>query len=285
MSIKQIVVPLSGVGETADVVAIALKLATRMGAHVQGCDSVPAAMPVVADAGIGTMAVGYGELYELNIKIMNDRRVAARATFDKACTTSGITRDGRPSKKGATASWTNMPQDIDRAVLAFARLADLIVARVPGRDGNFIDADLLQQYIFATGRPVLAMPKGSGNELTGRAAIAWNGSIEATRAVKGALPLLQMGKGVDVLQVGDVAMADATALAGYLMRHGIKPRIRKLKDRKSATAKIILGETQDAGCGLLVMGAYSHSPLREMVLGGVTRYMFDEAGLPLLLAH
>lgn len=285
MGIKQIVVPLSGIGNPTKLVAMALKLGQKLDAHVEGCDAVPLAVPVVDETGMGTLAMGYGELYKINAKIMNDRRAAARKTFEDACGKAGVARDGRPSRKGATASWTAMPENIDRAALAFARLGDLIVTSLPGRDGNFADSDLLQQYVFATGRPVLAIPEGGGNELSGRAAIAWNGSVEAARAVKGALPLLQLGKGVDILQVGDVAIADATGLAGYLMRHGIKSRIRMLKDRKGGTAKLLEETAVDAGCGLMVMGAYSRSPLREMVLGGVTRYMFDDAGLPLLLAH
>ena len=39
------------------------------------------------------------------------------------------------------------------------------------------------------------------------------------------------------------------------------------------------------GADLLVMGGYSHSRLREMILGGVTRHMLEKATLPLLLAH
>jgi len=33
------------------------------------------------------------------------------------------------------------------------------------------------------------------------------------------------------------------------------------------------------------MGAYRHSPLREFLLGGVTRYMLGHADLPVLMRH
>jgi nucleotide-binding universal stress UspA family protein len=33
------------------------------------------------------------------------------------------------------------------------------------------------------------------------------------------------------------------------------------------------------------MGGYGHSRLRELVLGGVTRWMIDHGGLPVLVAH
>jgi nucleotide-binding universal stress UspA family protein len=39
------------------------------------------------------------------------------------------------------------------------------------------------------------------------------------------------------------------------------------------------------GADMLVMGAYAHSPLREMIFGGVTRYMLDHADLPVLMRH
>ena len=39
------------------------------------------------------------------------------------------------------------------------------------------------------------------------------------------------------------------------------------------------------GMMLLAMGAYGHSRLREMILGGATRDVLAQATIPVLMAH
>ncbi len=39
------------------------------------------------------------------------------------------------------------------------------------------------------------------------------------------------------------------------------------------------------GAGLLVMGAYTHSRLRRMILGSATEYMLDAADIPVVMMH
>ena len=47
----------------------------------------------------------------------------------------------------------------------------------------------------------------------------------------------------------------------------------------------MLAECKEAGADLLVMGAYTHSRMRQMILGGVTRHVLGEASIPLFMAH
>ena len=50
-------------------------------------------------------------------------------------------------------------------------------------------------------------------------------------------------------------------------------------------ARLLLAKADEIDADLLVMGAYGHSRLRELVLGGVTRHVLAEARLPVLMAH
>ena len=45
----------------------------------------------------------------------------------------------------------------------------------------------------------------------------------------------------------------------------------------------LLAAAHEFSCDLLVMGAYSHSRLRQSVLGGVTRHVLEHATVPLLM--
>ena len=45
----------------------------------------------------------------------------------------------------------------------------------------------------------------------------------------------------------------------------------------------LLAAADNFACDLLVMGAYSHSRLRQLILGGVTRHVLEHATIPLLM--
>jgi nucleotide-binding universal stress UspA family protein len=49
--------------------------------------------------------------------------------------------------------------------------------------------------------------------------------------------------------------------------------------------KTLLDKVHRLSADLLVMGAYAHSPLRELILGGVTRYILAHADIPVLMRH
>jgi len=71
----------------------------------------------------------------------------------------------------------------------------------------------------------------------------------------------------------------------YLSRHGVKAELTELA-RGNSIEETLAAEVARVGAGLLVMGAYSHSRLREFLFGGVTRFMLDEmTAPPLLIAH
>ncbi|MBM3513268.1 MAG: universal stress protein [Alphaproteobacteria bacterium] len=109
----------------------------------------------------------------------------------------------------------------------------------------------------------------------------------ACAAVEGSLDLLTGLDGVDIIQAGDIKSGNASsqALSKYLGWHGIPSRIKTIADKGAPTAKLLLTEAKAAGASFLVMGAYTHSPLRELILGGVTQHMIGHADLPIIMAH
>ena len=92
---------------------------------------------------------------------------------------------------------------------------------------------------------------------------------------------------VDIIQVGDIPVGNATseALVNYLGWHGILAKIRKVEDKTKSTGKIIVTEAKAVSASFLVLGAYTHSPLRELILGGVTQTMISTGTIPMIMAH
>ncbi|MCH7937805.1 MAG: universal stress protein [Proteobacteria bacterium] len=80
--------------------------------------------------------------------------------------------------------------------------------------------------------------------------------------------------------------ARAPELAEYLEWHGISAATRTFdSEGRKLIGAPLLKECADAGVDLLVMGAYTHSRMRQLILGGVTRHVLEEAAIPLFMAH
>jgi nucleotide-binding universal stress UspA family protein len=96
---------------------------------------------------------------------------------------------------------------------------------------------------------------------------------------------------VTVLSVNPDVSSDAgrrdpgADISLHLARHGVKVTAARTVARETSTSDVILADIADNGIDLLVMGAYGHSRLRELVLGGVTRHLLDHMTVPVLMSH
>src|SRR5262249_29829740 len=109
----------------------------------------------------------------------------------------------------------------------------------------------------------------------------------SARAVAAAKPFLaSAGRVVAVaISEGTVAAEDAHNLLDYLAWHGVKAESRLPEVKGHSVGALLLTEVQTLGAGLLVMGAYHHNRLRQMIFGGVTRHVVAHGALPVLLAR
>jgi len=121
--------------------------------------------------------------------------------------------------------------------------------------------------------------------------IAWDAGVEAARAVRDALPLLRRADTVEVAvfdpergrrEHGEQPGAD---VALYLARHGVKVSVARQSGADFEVGAQILSRAADTGADLIVMGAYGHSRVRELVLGGVTRTILESMTVPVLMSH
>ena len=165
------------------------------------------------------------------------------------------------------------------ALLEAGKLADLIVvSRACGFAGDLaVEAGA---PVLVTGKAALRLPLAA-------ACVAWNGGSQAAAALRAAVPLLQDCASVSVLAVAEQATAafPATDALRYLARHGIKAELAELA-KQGSVEETLANEVARQGAQLLVMGAYSHSRMRELLFGGVTRYFLEqEDGPAVLMAH
>lgn len=144
-----------------------------------------------------------------------------------------------------------------RALRDAAGLADVIVVSLPGNDADGELRRVVGEVAVKSGRPVVVVPSSCrGFNAAGKALVGWNGSAEASEAVRQAVPLLQQAASVTLLDVdhprGDFSADEA---ARYLSRHGIRAQIVMRESEGSSVSGVILDEAHALGAAYVVIGA------------------------------
>jgi nucleotide-binding universal stress UspA family protein len=213
-----------------------------------------------------------------------ERAEAVLARLTEAAKRNQISFESRTDRVLYTA--------IAEALATHARYADVVILGQADPEDTVLPRYLPEEVTLASGRPTLVIPYiGPQATLGQRVTVAWDASREAARAVNDALPILTRAQAVNVVAVnprekpfghGEQPGAD---IAVHLARHGIKVEVQRIESRDVDVANIILSHIADQSSDLLVMGAYGHSRLRELVLGGVTRTILHDMTVPVFMAH
>ena len=147
---------------------------------------------------------------------------------------------------------------------------------------------MIESILFSTGRPVLIAPLDPPQTLGDTVLIGWNRGTPATRAFHAAKALfLDEAKKVRLVSMttGATLRPSAEAIAANLAWNGISAEIREFAPDSRSCGEVILAEASAMGADLLVMGAYSHSRIREIFHGGATKHVIANATLPVFMAH
>jgi nucleotide-binding universal stress UspA family protein len=275
MGYKTILVHVDASPASSDRIRLAIGLAQAAGAHL-----------------VGSALTGVSRFVTPGMVACGDARLAERcADLRRAAATALERFDALVRAEGLSSSEARLiDDDVDGGMALQARYCDLVVVEQSGAGAAGPRDDLPEYLLLASARPVLVLPHaGHATSLGGHALVAWDGSIEATRAVTGALPLLRAASATTVVACGDDSGRPGeddpcTRLAAWLGRHGIAART----GHPAATGDVgeaLLSTAAGLGAGLLVMGGYGHAHYRELLLGGVTATVLRTMTLPVLLAH
>lgn len=187
------------------------------------------------------------------------------------------------------ARWEVAATGIARTLRQLAPWHDLVVME---RDlaGEDRVVEVLGEALLACKVPCILLPSGpAAFQDFPRVVVAWDGSMEATRSLHAALPLLRSATKI-VLLDGSARSSEEDVVPNldpcdYLSGHGIGVRRQAIHADARTAGSVILEHARLHEADLVVMGAYGHSTLRERVLSGATRYMLRHAGLPLFMLH
>jgi nucleotide-binding universal stress UspA family protein len=205
-----------------------------------------------------------------------EERGGLRAAFERWTDGAG--------EAGAGAQWFQVEETATAALGERGSRADVIIAAQPA-EYDRVSRQLFRAALFGTDRPVLMVPRNAKVTSFGRTvAIAWRDQKQAARAVIPALRYLTGASDFHVL-MGLRDPEEKPAIPRIFLEHGISVELHSLPIKPGPFGARLLAKAHELGDDLMVMGAYAHSPLRELVLGGVTKYMLDNADLPILMRH
>ena len=280
MVIKDILLPLVGEPDAAAIYAI------------EKCEAVSGAI----GARVPAMAVEQDILVRPKVAISSDLENAAAAeagrsvsnahnlltVFDTAATRFGV-RNERWLQRFAAA-------DIPANLALWARLKDLSLVPVKPHDDQ--SEKIVERLIFESGRPILMCPEEFASELAvafDNVVIAWDHTAPAARAVADALPWLQAAANVRIITATDnntpAELVSGTALVSHLAEHSIEATFEMIKIDGSSVGKVFEAYVEANAIDLLVMGAYRHSRLNEIVWGGATKTVIGRPPCWVMMSH
>jgi nucleotide-binding universal stress UspA family protein len=277
---KDLLVSADGGAGDAVRIDVAARLAQRRDGRLTGLFVVPPSrLPGYIEAEIPAAVRARRE------EMIAEEVDASRRLFEDAARRHGVLDH---------CEWRVVNGDPTETATLHGRYADLVVAGQPepGRRGDGEPARV-EDLLFDCGRPVLMVPYAGRFDTVGeRIVVGWNATREAARAVGDGLPLLIAARKVVVMSVnpqraganglGDAPGAD---IARHLSRHGCRVEAAQVSTDQVDPGEAMLNVVSDEAADLVVMGAYGRSRMREMILGGMTRFMLRHATVPVLLSH
>jgi len=254
---------------------VAADMAARLNAHLTGVFSRP---ELHLPSYFATSHTVWLSSVEADYKKQIDAAEhEARQLFDEAS-----------SQYQVDTTWRAATGDIYASLTKEAGYADLLVLGQADPKDVTNRQDLTDHIVMTTGRPCLVVPYIGAHENVGKhPLVAWNGTKESNRALHDALPLLERAETVTIMLAESDEGNDLpdTRIAQHLARHDVQVMTKTLRAKKRDISNTFLSYLADNDHDLLVMGAYGHSKLREVVLGGMTREIMQQMTVPVLMSH
>ncbi|HYM30758.1 MAG TPA: universal stress protein [Candidatus Cybelea sp.] len=278
MSFKDILVHVDSTPASGVRLRLGLALARRFGARLSGLHVLPDpdVPPYFKPSAVERIAKIYRES-------AREAASLAEAGFHAAIMGADV-----------ETAWNSVAGDMAQQLAERARFADLLLLGQSDTENppSLSAFSIPQKVVIDAGTPILVVPTRGAFDTTGRhVLVTWDGSREAARAVRDAMPFLQAAEHVSLLAVDPERQghihptANAGELAAHLARHGVATDPTTIASAEESVADVLLANTRKLGADLLVMGGYGHPRLLELVLGGTTQALLEAMAVPILVSH
>lgn len=275
--IRKLLVPTDGSAHAQAGIDYAVDLATQHEAQLHGLYVVDVRLlegPFLRDlsASLGTAPfVNYQNNVSL---ILEERGQAALGAFSDACKKAGLLHET-----------TQMTGQVVGSIVEQGQLVDLIVMGRSGEHADWLDGVLgstTEGVVRRAKCPVLVTDRSQAR--IDQVVVAYDGSGHARQALHLAADLGESwgGKYAVIVVSDEHAERWLDEARSYMEAHSIEV---EYVSRKGDPREEILGFCEEENADLLLMGAYGHSKVREMLLGSTTAHLINHAGCPVLLTR
>jgi len=249
------------------------------------------------EASITGLHIYQAETYESHVKAWIPEDVLARVAEAHIAAENAIeasfTELLAKAKFKGIANWQSQRGRANELVPRYSRYFDLLLI---GQFTSAFEPGLgsiqPEEIVMRSGKPVVIVPKGLDvRPFKGTAAIAWDGSRSAARALTDAMQILETKERLDVIVADSEGEGDLTGMPegfdimSHLQRHGINVTKVSLKVRKTHIGDAILDHCAKTSPDVLVMGAYGRGKFGTLLFGGITRHVLHHMNVPVLLSH
>lgn len=284
---KSILLPITAHIEVGSLMKVAANLAHQFRSSLTGLFVRPDPRSAIPFMGEGLTADMIQTLCDNAEKQGREQADSAEAAFRETVEQTGLKwlAEGQPCDT-AKASWSVVTGEVGDHAGRRARTSDIAICLQPNSKSPDSE-DIFHDLIFRSGRSVLMVPAAYEGVVGKHVMIAWNGRAEGARAVSGALPMLVGAEKVTVVQIGDIGeeRPSLSAISHYLSEHCVTAETIATDPAKESVGEQLLNIAAEIGADTIVLGAYSHSRWREMVLGGATKYITAKSSLPVFMSH
>jgi len=289
MTLKIILAAVAGRDTDMATLDVALGVAKRFNAHIEALHIKGDPRDAIPFLGEGASGVLIEQIMTAAERDSGTRSSKAKAVFDAWRDSKTLPVATRPGEAvGATVEWREEIGAEEECMARRGRVCDMIALGRPPSDDSGASTVLFETALFDTGRPVIVAPPATAAVPVADSPVLifWTGSAEAARAIGAALPFLQASNRVMIIAANVAGKVTETApLVEYLAWHGVRSQpLDPLLVTPSAGSELLAAGKRE-GAGLLVMGAYTQSRLRQLIYGSVTKHVLTFAELPVIMAH
>ncbi|MAH84272.1 MAG: hypothetical protein CBB68_07985 [Rhodospirillaceae bacterium TMED8] len=287
MTYRTILVSIDNSDSAHKTLSLAFSIAKASGAHVTVIHVRSDPKDTVPLLGEGMSVAMIEDMIEVSEREGMAGAIKAQDIFNTFVHDFGAIVSETPKNSGFSACLIEEIGREDEALASHGKLVDLIFAPRPTEDSEVAVNLALNAALFETGRPVLVVPPSGNTDFGKNIVISWNGSPQSSRAVASAMPILRQANTVTIFTVASdqISSDRIPALSEYLAWHGVQSNTEKILGPTHSVGPKLLEEISRVKADLLIMGAYTHSRVRRLILGGVTRHILEGAPIPVMMAH
>jgi nucleotide-binding universal stress UspA family protein len=288
--IRTVLVHMRGTKGDAATLSAALQVARPFAAHLECLHVRPDLAALIALATPADMDRDGTAITRAIEHLQKESAVSAQRASDvfaAFCVNERIPKGELPTGPSQiSASFReDIGNELDRLIVQ-SRRHDLVVVKGGSVKEGGLGSDTVGLLILGAGRPVLVAPSAASCAIR-IVGIAWKDRPEAARAVTAAMPILEKAKRIFVVTAAEdeEPPSDQNGVVNHLQWHGLNAEAHRVEPRGRDACDAVLETVRAADVDLLVSGAYGRNRLSEIIFGGFTEGLLEDASLPVLLLH